>query len=1498
MAADLMAANRTPRTDPSRWRRARRLGLGAAAALLALAARAPAQNELDAIERARAAQEDAGNGIFSLPRSQDDIARWLEAIEDIESQRYADAAQRLHDLLVRSRGTGSVPTTSPNRFLGLRAAVVQTLRDLPEAGKDAYEKLAQREIGYLLRRDPNSLGPAELAEIGNRFPATEAGRTALLRLADLALERGDGPSAESWLRAAEDAVSRSDPRRRAIERRRDVARLLILGRDGRVPDAEAEAIRDELAPSLPADPMRGWPAYGGGYDDARPMASPVGDLHDTRRFRVPVPGFRRNPLSMHAVGDLGGIYLNNGLLVTAIDPLRGEIAWESRAPIANTFAFEDVEDSINPTMALAPAVGGDLVVASLQVADEVVGSNQNRQFRTIRVINKIPVRRLFAFDRVTGKQVWSHWDEQGGDVAARFRGHNVAGSPVIQGDTVYVASHDQTGAIEYYLSAYDLHTGEPKWRRLICSSQQEVNMFGNAEQEFAAAPLAVVGGVVYGATNLGVVFAANASDGTMRWLSAYDVIELPPARLHQSDVREWFFQNNPPVVLDGVVAFTPVDSREVLAYDADDGRLLWKLPFRPDGQVTLRWLVGTLDDEFVLGGAGLVGVTARQIPERGFRPEYRVIAPPEDLGLLGSVAASIGRAAITEDRIWQTSPEGLVVVDRHGRRTAGTGEFTRIELQRHANLLLVDGIAITNDDEETRVHLDRNALRRSAERRANENPDDPEALLRLASLVDTEIGEAFESPVADRAERLYRQALEAARRRGLGPGNATFDVIAERLFDLGMARARTVAVRSPERGLELLRAIRDEAPRADAWITAQRAILGLVVGNDSQYLTELDLLAAEQGPTRFTFSRGAAAIPVAAWALWQGVDATHDPAAALQRLQRLLEQYGDVVIEGRPAEELAFARMRELIERHGHAPYAPIETRAAALLDAAGDAPERLREVVRRFPHSDAARQATGALLDAAAASGDLAAATRFYSDGLERGEPAPGVLRRLLAAARARGNEGLAEALARRLRERYAEDASDYAPDGGASYAEVFARPGTNERPGAPNVRVPRTIVGTIAPPSIDKPLRMIDPILAPGRPAPADLPLYAILEDFWILGYDVDDALSDPDRPLFRARVGNSRNGQVFLSGNSLVINDTTSIRAIDYRSGEALWDFQAGDDYVLMPIGLRAGLLCVYERHIRAGDGGSVLALETASGSVLWRRWLSDDRTPTQPILSTPRNDDLTETPKLWIVDGENLVALDLLTGLPTDEFALEQGERAFLGIEQNDLMRVQSGRLQGALRADRDTVFVSLPPTSRDAPSRVLALDHSGKERWRWLGSPGLALELCEPDGAGGLVLVERSMTRSPSRIVCLDKIGLERREAPLGRSAYVRNGPRQPGLPLPGSLLITDQTTRGETPRVVCENLDGSIRSFEHKFPNADYVSAPPVLGPEFLAVPVGRKGSTQELHVLDLSFQRSLLPNGPIELSRNGAGIDIVTVGEHVVAQTIDGLVVLGDAAK
>ena len=232
------------------------------------------------------------------------------------------------------------------------------------------------------------------------------------------------------------------------------------------------------------------------------MDEPLGAPASFWREEVLAPGFDRRAkgeLAMYPVGDLGTVFVANGRELIALDPLSRSVRWVSLSPLRD-FGMDDWDresqqrrgrsrrrssDTINQDMVLAAAVSEDVVVCALQVPD--TGANVDFQ-GGFRIISKIPQRRLFAFSRQTGKVLWRHFDEVDGPRTRRFRGQDSCGPPVIAGDTVYAPIHDRSGAIAFSIGAYDLHTGQLKWRRLVCSSQQDVNMFGNARTEYAASP--------------------------------------------------------------------------------------------------------------------------------------------------------------------------------------------------------------------------------------------------------------------------------------------------------------------------------------------------------------------------------------------------------------------------------------------------------------------------------------------------------------------------------------------------------------------------------------------------------------------------------------------------------------------------------------------------------------------------------------------------------------------------------------------------------------------------------------------------------------------------------------------------------------------------------------------------------------------------------------------------------------------------------------------------
>ncbi|MEQ1632523.1 MAG: PQQ-binding-like beta-propeller repeat protein, partial [Planctomycetota bacterium] len=560
------------------------------------------------------------DSLFSLTRSQEDVHEWEQARQDLQNGSVETAVERLHRVLQQEIG-GTV-AVGPNRFVGLRHALVLELANLPPAATAAYEALVRREAGALQDEDPSNLRSEQLRMLAERFPTAEVGRRARMRLGDQALEAGNGLLAAShFALLLQAAPIGSDLEQAAWSRQRCAAALVRSSslRDGAsLPDE----VRDVLAVLPRSQDQTDWNAAGGGGDGSQPMIAPVGAPEPHFQDALQATGFEYGSggsYAMHPTGGLDGIFVNTGLEVLALDPLRSELQWASLSPLreqSDARTIREYQTSVNPNMALAPALAGDVVVAVLQVPDE---STSVRYQNAFMIMQRMPDRRLFAFQRSTGKILWSHFDGLGGAITQRYRGHSASGPPLIVGDTVYAPVHDRSGAIAFYVGAYDVKTGQPRWRRLVCSSQQEVNMFGNARQEFAASPLCASDGLVLGASNLGVCFAVERESGRLRWVTSYDVVRMPAAQLQGQESRTVFFQNSPPAVCDGVLCCTPLDSEHVLGLDVETGDMLWRIPHqaKANGNNDVRWLCGVLGDEFVLSGAGIVAVRAR--PEAPFQ---------------------------------------------------------------------------------------------------------------------------------------------------------------------------------------------------------------------------------------------------------------------------------------------------------------------------------------------------------------------------------------------------------------------------------------------------------------------------------------------------------------------------------------------------------------------------------------------------------------------------------------------------------------------------------------------------------------------------------------------------------------------------------------------------------------------------------------------------------------------------------------------------------------
>jgi outer membrane protein assembly factor BamB len=847
-------------------RRRLRGGIGLVAAALATALCLPAQR-VPTREQPRPITTGEQDNLFSLTRSQEDIHQWELGLQELEAGTFPAAVERLHRLLQNDSG-GVVPI-APGRFFGLRLAVLTTMANLTPAAAEAYEALVQREAGSLGARSLTELDRDQLRLLADRFATASLGRRARLRLGDLAFARGDGAEAANQYRLALDAVPIGSSAERLLSERLLCADVLM-----RPATARPASVARRLPPSgddvLAVLPASGdettYTAIGAG-DGRLPMAEPAGQPRPAVTEDIEAPGFDRREIgqfAMFPVGDLDGIYVNTGREVVAYDPLRRQLAWVSASPLQDAPRNgDDPGEHVNAGMVLAPALGDDVVVAALQVPDNSINVDFQASFR---IISKIPQRRLFAFSRRTGKLLWSHFDQLEGPRARRFRGHDACGPPLVVGDTVYAPVHDRSGAIAFSVGAYDLRTGEPKWRRLVCSSQQDVNMFGNALAEFAASPLAVADGVLYGASNLGIAFAIELVSGRVRWITSYEVVRMPRTMLQGQADRPVYFANNPPAVAEGVVCCTPLDSQYVLGLDAETGSLLWRLS--TDATIAgtenrVRWLAGVLDDEFVLSGRGAVAVAAR--PDDPSRAAVRQLVRPEALRQRGDSAGS-ARPALTADHVWFAAGDRILGFDRAGNPVDGERQMA-LPHHQAGNLLFVDGIVVSLRQRALDVLLDPTALVSRVESRLTAATDEPAAILRLARLRAALVGETGDGtePGGEALTALYRRGLAACVRQGLPAQHPLRQALQRELFEHLYANAEAARQRRDQGMMDRLTAARDAAPDASAFVRVQVLVLEAVDATPRRR-EELDRLEQDASGELFPVGPG---IPVPAYVAWQ-----------------------------------------------------------------------------------------------------------------------------------------------------------------------------------------------------------------------------------------------------------------------------------------------------------------------------------------------------------------------------------------------------------------------------------------------------------------------------------------------------------------------------------------------------------------------------------------------------------------------------------------------------
>ncbi len=891
---------------------------------------------------------------------------------------------------------GNKVTVSPDRtYVGVRAKAIDGLLRLPEEGKRTYLERYEPKARALLEAALASREKGMLIDVVRRYPLTVASRDALHALGLVHLERGEAAEARHYFEAAvahpaADEATRLRARaalvlvasaledRLALEAARSGSleigsTIPIRGTPRSIAELADEALRRLPATGPKAEKPRDaeWPLLGGDPSMNRAMA-PAGDRRPRQWWQpidVPLdPGGRYAgpdfgsdgdesssfPPFLPVVGN-GLVYVHTGLRVEAYQLYNGKLRWSGPDPAP---LRRSTSQYLDRRLVFSAALDGDRLFAAI----EVPASKQPLSWSFHRIVVPLPERRLFAFDAETGAVVWTHFDAPSrAPGAPKFdpeteefaRRASVVSPPTIVGDSVYVVASYFEGKILSFLCAFDKRTGRLRWRTLLCTGQQELNMFGQPWREYIASPIAEKDGVLFVSTNLGLVAAVERRMGAVLWLAPYPQIPIEATMNYQPRPRRPSWYSNPPVVEDGRVYVTPLDSDTLSAYDAGSGRTVFEVKrnvgsFDASGRRDVdrpdyRYLVGVRKGLILVAG----GKVAAHDAETGRkRWDFRFPDPKE---------TAVGRGGASESHLFFCGSRGIYTLDIE------TGKLVRDRVPlpeeggEPGNLVSTGFFLVCASENRCQVFYQWDDVFEELKNRIASRPEDPALLLEVGNVYKQ--GRDFTRAIASfrkaievaRAERPDHEAILGAR-RGLHDLHMT---LGENHWKRGEYDAAEDEFRKSSENAH------DEASRVRSYLAIARChelkgdVTGLI-GIYGALLREVPdaPLSGSDVPQKYQGMRsGLYALLLSA----EKLVSAGDRERAAEMYQKIIASYPDDIVGGDShARDFAIAGISALLRDAGPAVYARFEERARALHERASmERDEALfRQVLELYPNA------------------------------------------------------------------------------------------------------------------------------------------------------------------------------------------------------------------------------------------------------------------------------------------------------------------------------------------------------------------------------------------------------------------------------------------------------------------------------------------------------------------------------------------------------------------
>lgn len=322
---------------------------------------------------------------------------------------------------------------------------------------------------------------------------------------------------------------------------------------------------------------------------------------------------------------------------------------------------------------------------------------------------------LRAFEASTGRSVWTKG--RAGPVEDELKEAHFYSTPVVAGRYL-VAPYE----LRHELLLAVIEPDGTLVRKISLGSGRPGMLPFNAVLQPT-----VVDGTIYIPTGGGLLIALNAADFSLRWLTTYErsnmfssvdfgrqqVFIAGMTRLRAySQPDEWLC--SPPVVSRGLVLLAPHDSESLLAFDRATGEGRWQ--FDRDRH---RYIVGANDRVVIIAGRKVTAVDLETGKAAWSFDEHR----------------PTGRPALSGDRVLVSTTDGLVVLNVDDGKPVGDVARSESVL---GNLLVADGALFSISVNDIAKFPDPVRTRELAERRLARNPDDLDAIVRLAWLAGLE----------------------------------------------------------------------------------------------------------------------------------------------------------------------------------------------------------------------------------------------------------------------------------------------------------------------------------------------------------------------------------------------------------------------------------------------------------------------------------------------------------------------------------------------------------------------------------------------------------------------------------------------------------------------------------------------------------------------------------------------------------------------------------------